>query len=77
MTDFPSFDDHTAGGRRIVYVREIRTADLPEEIQAQSQGRDTLYAIHASNGEVLALVPDRRMAFVVARQNEFAPVSVH
>ncbi|CAN5609460.1 DUF1150 family protein [soil metagenome] len=77
MTDFPSFDDQTAGGQRIVYVREIRTADLPEEIQAQTRGRDTLYAIHSANGEVLALVSDRAQAFVVARQNEFAPMSVH
>ena len=77
MTDFRSYSDQTAGGRQIVYVRQVKTADLPVEIQAQSQGRDTLYAIHAASGEVLALVPDRRMAFTVARQNEMAPVSVH
>jgi hypothetical protein len=74
MTDFPSFP--ADGDRRIVYVREIRTADLPEEIRAQTT-RDHLYAIHAPTGEVLALVPDRAQAFVVARQNEFSPVSVH
>jgi hypothetical protein len=77
MADFPSYADQTAEGRRIVYVRPVRTADLPEEIRAQSQGRDTLYAIHAASGEVLALVPDRRLAFAVARQNEMNPVSVH
>jgi hypothetical protein len=78
MTDFPSFTDKTGEGRQIVYVRPVRTADLPQEIQAQSQGRETLYAIHAAaSGEVLALVPDRALAFVVARQNEMAPVSVH
>lgn len=75
MTDFPSYTDETA--ERIVYVRSVRTADLPEAIQAQSRGRDTLYAIHAPTGEVLALVPDRAQAFIVARQNEYAPVSVH
>jgi hypothetical protein len=75
MTDFPSFPD--AGDKRIVYVRPVKTVDLPEEIQAQVAGRDQLYAIHADTGEVLALVPDRAQAFVVARQNEFAPVSVH
>ena len=77
MTDFPSYTGETPGGRQIVYVRPVKTSDLPEEIQAQSEGRDTLYAIHAVSGEVLALVADRRMAFLVARQNEFAPVSVH
>jgi hypothetical protein len=83
MTDFPSFEkrfDQTGEGRRIVYVRPIRTSELPGEVQQQiaaNFGRDTIYAIHSPDGEVLALVPDRRQAFVVARQNEFAPVSVH
>jgi hypothetical protein len=79
MTDFPSFNE-TASGQRIVYVRPIRTEDLPGEIKQQvamNVGRGTIYAIHAPTGEVLALVPDRQQAFVVARQNEFAPVSVH
>lgn len=76
MTDFPSLaDDETPN--RIVYVRSVKTADLPEAIQAQAAGIDHLYAIHAPNGEVLALVADRDRAFVVARQNEYSPVSVH
>jgi hypothetical protein len=75
MTDFPSFPDD--GSRRIVYVREVRTADLPDEVRARTGGLEHLYAIHASNGEVLALVTDRDQAFIVARQNEMSPVSVH
>lgn len=75
MTDFPSLP--ADGDKRIVYVREVKTADLPEEIQARTAGVDHLYAIHAATGEVLALVPDRAQAFVVARQNSFSPVSVH
>lgn len=75
MSDFPSFQN--AADRQIVYVRPIKTIDLPREIQDQVPGRDQLYAIHAQTGEVLALVPDRAQAFVVARQNAFAPVSVH
>jgi hypothetical protein len=75
MTDFPSFQSE--GEKRIVYVREVKTADLPEEVRAQAPGIDHLYAIHAPNGAVLALVPDRAAAFVVARQNELSPVSVH
>jgi hypothetical protein len=74
MTDFPSLEIE---GKRIVYVREVKTADLPEEIRAKTGGLDHLYAIHGEGGEVLALVPDRRQAFLVARQNEMAPVSVH
>ena len=74
MTDFPSFQGE---GDKIVYVREVKTADLPDEIRARTAGVDHLYAIHAANGAVLALVPDRAQAFIVARQNEFSPVSVH
>ena len=74
MTDFPSLE--TENDQRIVYVREVKTADLPEEVRSKTS-LDHLYAIHAHNGAVLALVPDRAQAFVVARQNEFSPVSVH
>lgn len=75
MTDFNSFkrDDP----RPIVYVREVKIAELPKEIQSQAAGQDHVYAIHADTGEVLALVQDRGQAFVIARQNSLAPVSVH
>ena len=46
MTDFPSFQDE--GDKRIVYVREVKTADLPEEVRSQTS-LDHLYAIHAPN----------------------------
>jgi hypothetical protein len=75
MTDFPSFPSE--GDKRIVYVREVKTADLPEAIRAQTEGIDHLYAIHSDSGDVLALVKDRDPAFIVARQTEFSPVSVH
>ena len=77
MTDFPSFPADTHGDRQIVYVREVKTADLPDEVREQTGGLDPLYAIPAANGQVLALVPARQQAFVVARQNAFSPVSVH
>ena len=64
-------------GERIVYVREVAVAELPEEIQAQALGLETLYAVHDASGERLALVKDRKLAFILARQNDMAPVSVH
>ena len=62
---------------RLVYVRPVEVADLPDEIQRQANGREQLYAVHDANGERLALVGDRQMAFALARQNDFAPVNVH
>ena len=40
-------------------------------------GFETLYAVHDAQGTRLALVKDRELAFVLARQNDLAPVNVH
>jgi hypothetical protein len=63
---------------RLVYVREVAVADLPEDLQEQAEGADILYAVcAASDGERLALVKERKLAFILARQNDYAPVTVH
>jgi len=62
---------------RIVYVREVAVKDLPEEVQREVGELEKLYAVHSAEGTRLALVRDRNMAFVLARQNDFAPVTVH
>lgn len=61
----------------IVYVREVKVADLPEELRDQAAGLDVIYAVHRMNGERLALVANRGLAFALARQHDMAPVSVH
>jgi len=68
-----------AGERPIVYVRRVAVADLPDDIRAEAEGAGLkqLYAIGNEDGEQLALVRDRELAFVVARQNDMKPVSVH
>jgi hypothetical protein len=61
---------------RTVYVSAVNVADLPEAVAKRiSQGR--VYSLNSSTGERLALVKDRSLAFVLARQNEFHPVPVH
>ncbi|WP_425072324.1 DUF1150 family protein [Sagittula sp. S175] len=62
---------------RTVYVRSVKAADLPDEVREQVGNRETLYAVHRADGERLALVKDRKLAFVLARQNDLAPVTVH
>jgi hypothetical protein len=62
---------------RIVYVRSVAVADLPQEVQSQALGLETIYAVHDAQGERIALVKDRSLAFMLARQNDMAPVSVH
>jgi hypothetical protein len=72
-----TFDFGTDDAERIVYVRPVAVAELPVEVQEQAMGMDEIYAVHDADGQRLALVKDREMAFVLARQNDFAPVSVH
>jgi hypothetical protein len=71
------FGPETGLEDRIVYVRAVNVSELPDEVQQESGGRDQIYALHAADGARLALVRDREMAFVLARQNDFAPVTVH
>lgn len=60
-----------------VYIRPVDTKTLPHEIREQVPGIDTLYAMCDVDGERLALVRERSLAFMLARQNELTPVSVH
>ena len=60
-----------------VYIRRVATETLPQEIREQVPGIETLYAVHGIDGERLALVRERSLAFMLARQNDLAPVSVH
>ncbi|MCC6304930.1 MAG: DUF1150 family protein [Rhodobacteraceae bacterium] len=62
---------------RIVYVRPVAVSDLPEEVRRQVSGIATLYAVHSADGERLALVRDRALAFILARQNDMSPVNAH
>lgn len=71
-------EDQTKQAERpIVYIRKVAVADLPDEVQVRAKGIETLYAIGAENGDQIALVRDRDLAFIVARQNDMRPVSVH
>lgn len=63
--------------RQIVYVREVKAADLPRDVREQVGELDTVYAVHNEDGERLALVRDRNMAFMLARQHDMDPVTVH
>lgn len=64
-------------GEGVVYVRPVRVADLPDDLRAQAGDRKELFAVHNSEGEQLALVADRQMAFYLARENDMTPVAVH
>lgn len=73
-TKYPNFEQTDD---RVVYVRPVEVIELPEELRAQIEGTDRIYAVHDSDGQRLALVKDRALAFHLARQNDLAPVNVH
>lgn len=62
---------------RIVYIRPVKVGDLPDAVKARAEGAKGLYAVHDAQGQRLALVQGRELAFVLARQNDLTPVNVH
>ena len=64
---------NTQSADRTVYVKTIAVSDLPRAVRDQAEGLELLYA----QGQQLALVGDRKLAFTLARQHDYAPVMVH
>lgn len=71
-----SFDLNADVGR-MVYVKPIQVSDLPREVREQAEGLDELFAVHDAEGQQLALVANRKLAFALAVQNDYAPQPVH
>ncbi len=69
--NFDGLDD------RMVYVKPVAVADLPTEVQEQAEGIEQLFAVHDADGQQLALVAEKALAFVLARQNDYSPQQVH
>jgi hypothetical protein len=71
------FNGLPQGNDRIVYVREVHVEDLPDAVRQQMPGLDVIWSVHGADGRQLALVADRRLAFHLAREHDYTPVSVH
>ncbi|MBA4208389.1 MAG: DUF1150 domain-containing protein [Parvibaculum sp.] len=69
----------TIGMPNIVYVREVRAGEIETELGSElGIPADTrLFAVHAANGQRMAVLDDRDAAFAGARQYDLEPVSVH
>jgi len=61
-------------GHPIVYVRQAEPDSLPDELRRLP---GPIYALHDEAGNRLALAPDRKLAFALARRNDLEPRSVH
>jgi hypothetical protein len=71
------FNGLPQGTDRIVYVRPVAVADLPDALREQVGELEVIYSVHGADGRQLALVADRKLAFHLAREHDFAPMSVH
>lgn len=68
-------------GPNTVYVREVGIDELKDSgvipTDAPIPSSMKFFALHAADGRRVAVVDNRDMAFVAARQHELEPVSVH
>ena len=71
------FEFGADGKGNIVYIKSIDVAELPQEVREQAGDTKHLYVVCTEAGEQLAFVKDRNLAFMLARQNDLAPVAVH
>lgn len=69
--------DLNADVGRMVYVKPIAVTDLPREVRDQAGELEQLYAVHDAEGQQLALVANRKLAFALAVQNDYAPQPLH
>jgi hypothetical protein len=72
------------GGKKLVYVRTVFAHEVVDDLVDDETGAvidipgdTTLYSVHSGDGQRIALVGDRALAFAAARQHEMNPVSVH
>ena len=68
-------------GLNTVYVREVGVEELKGSgvipVDAPVPLTQKFFALHSADGRRVAVVDNRDMAFVAARQHELEPVSVH
>ena len=69
--------DLSALGADVVYVKSVAVESLPAEIREKAGALTTLFSVHDSAGTQLALGADRNLAFVLARQHDKVPMTVH
>ncbi|MBI1417820.1 MAG: DUF1150 family protein [Limimaricola sp.] len=69
--------DLSALGDNVVYVKAVPVASLPSEMRDRVGDLEQLFAVHRADGEQIALVADRQLAFILARQHDMVPMTVH
>lgn len=64
-------------GANFIYLKPVAIADLPEEVRAQAGDVTTLFALHNTKGEQVALVASTDVASHLADANQMQLVTLH
>ncbi|HBR61061.1 MAG: DUF1150 family protein [Rhodobacteraceae bacterium] len=70
--DFSHFDTDD-----LVYIKTVEVTELPLDLQRQVGSDKTLYAVHKADGERVAVVENRALAYSLARDNDLTPMTLH
>jgi hypothetical protein len=70
--DFSHFDTDD-----LVYIKTVEVSELPLNLQRQVGSDKTLYAVHKADGERVAVVENRALAYSLARDNDLTPMTLH
>jgi len=70
--DFSHFDTDD-----LVYIKTVAVTELPLDLQRQVGSDKTLYAVHKADGERVAVVENRALAYSLARDNDLTPMTLH
>ena len=70
--DFSHFDTDD-----LVYIKTVEMTELPLDLQRQVGSDKTLYAVHKADGERVAVVENRALAYSLARDNDLTPMTLH
>ena len=70
--DFSHFDTDD-----LVYIKTVAVTELPLDLQRQVGPDKTLYAVHKADGERVAVVENRALAYSLARDNDLTPMTLH
>ena len=70
--DFSHFDTDD-----LVYIKTVAVTELPLDLQRQVEPDKTLYAVHKADGERVAVVENRALAYSLARDNDLTPMTLH
>lgn len=64
-------------GANFIYMKPVATADMPQEVRDEAGDAKTLFALHNTKGEQVALVANPAVASHLASEHQMQLVTLH